>query len=235
MTHQDASQLRERFYQGTSTREEEIRLARLLRSADCPADWTDREALLLLLPDTDESLPAGFGAELAGRLRKEARREAAVRRRRLFVRTFSGSVAAAVAICLWVAHPWPTGEPAPVTGGQSVQLPVVAVQSVPQALPVQLAETSPQTAPAPEAEAGSVATAPRTACRGCKAHRPAREAVRPAQQTEVAVSPVPPTEPVPDVTQLPPFSVEDHLAATARTVEALNAECAALLADVQPR
>lgn len=235
MTHQDASQLRERFYQGTTTHDEELQLARLLRSADCPADWTDREALLLLLPDADEPLPAGFGAELAGRLRQEARRESAVRRRRLFVRTFSGSVAAAVAICLWMAHPWPTGEPAPVADGSTAQLQVSAAQPVPQEMPAQLAEASPQAAPVPEAEAASVATAPPTVRRSRKAHRPAREAVRPERQAEMAVSPAPPAEPVPDMAQLPPFSVEDHLAATAQTVESLNAECAALLADVQPR
>lgn len=70
MTHQDASQLRERFYQGTTTHDEELQLARLLRSADCPADWTDREALLLLLPEADEPLPADFHRRRLDRYRR---------------------------------------------------------------------------------------------------------------------------------------------------------------------
>lgn len=76
MTRNEAILLRDKFYEGTSTPAEERSLAAFLAGETCPAEWAEEARVLLaLLPTEEDELPAGFGLRLHKRLRQEAQAE----------------------------------------------------------------------------------------------------------------------------------------------------------------
>lgn len=157
LTLAEAERLRRRFYDGTSTRDEERRLARFVESDGLPASWqTDREVLRALTAAAGEntpSLPEGFEqrvrAALAGTPDASplplpgatARRS----RRPWRAALWAGAAAAVLTLALL---PWgreaaqPAGGPAPVAGVAAA----AAADSLPEAAQPQPDRTD---APAP--------------------------------------------------------------------------------------
>jgi len=109
MNLEQARRLRKKFYDGTSTPDEERRLRELVLSPDCPPGWEAERFLLCAadaLPDT-LPVPEGLERRIAGKLSAAPRHRLSLWKKIVFP---TGVAAAAVGIAFLLTgrHPAPT-------------------------------------------------------------------------------------------------------------------------------
>lgn len=115
MTHKEAVRLRENFYAGLTTPEEEQEWLQWLCSDACPEEWAaDREVMLALAAPAAVEAPDGLESRIAARLEAGAERPhrtPAVRRPLWLRLTTVSGVAACVAVLVFGAYRWMAGAP----------------------------------------------------------------------------------------------------------------------------
>lgn len=115
MTHEEAVRLRENFYAGLTTPEEEQEWLQWLCSDACPEEWAaDREVMLALAAPADVEAPDGLEDRIAARLEAGAERphRTLAVRRPLWKRiTAVSGVAASVAALAFGAYLWMASAP----------------------------------------------------------------------------------------------------------------------------
>ena len=115
MTHEEAVRLRENFYAGLTTPEEEQEWLQWLCSDTCPEEWAaDREVMIALTVPADVEAPAGLENRIAARLQADAehpQRSSVVRRPLWRNLTAVSGVAACFAALLFGAYLWKSSAP----------------------------------------------------------------------------------------------------------------------------
>jgi len=252
MTLNEATLLRDKFYEGSSTPAEERRLAAFLDCEACPAEWAEEARVLLaLLPTEADELPAGFGLRLHERLRQEAQAERAAggTRRKTAKRirlaaSWTGAAAAAVAaVCLLWFPSAPDGtsaDPVAQAGDHAeAPAPVSAPASAPHAksaAPIYnngVAGDASERATAAEARSLAAAPAPKSRTARRKAASPEEAEIRTAVATP-EVPAAPPTDVAARHDEAPmdtPDPYAETMARTRATIQTMQAECMAYLAE----
>ena len=115
MTHEEAVRLRENFYAGLTTPEEEQEWLQWLCSDACPEEWAaDREVMLALTVPADVEAPAGLESCIVARLEadtEQLRRPLAVRRTLWRNLTAVSGMVACFAALVFGAYLWTAGAP----------------------------------------------------------------------------------------------------------------------------
>lgn len=249
MTLNEATALRDKFYEGCTTPAEEHRLADFLGSEACPAEWADEaRALLALLPEETDDLPEGFGHRLYERLRREQEavpatagsRRGTAKRFRLTAAWVAA--AAAVAADFFLLRPDVTDSlpDQPMTQAQDSQPRTDMAEAEAYNINKGVAEAA-ETASEAEASGPETAEMPPVGPQAAQprrrqpskaaAHRPAADGVL-AEAQPVATPPAPDS---PETSREPlettgdPFA--DAMARTRATMQAMQAECMAYRTD----
>ena len=115
MTHEEAVRLRENFYAGLTTPEEEQEWLQWLCSDASSEEWAaDREVMLALTVPADVEAPAGFESRIVARLEadtEQLRRPLAVRRPLWRNLTAVSGMVACFAALVFGAYLWKSSAP----------------------------------------------------------------------------------------------------------------------------